>query len=87
MLDLVRIGELFYQLIPKFAMLEPLQLDYPGWLHKFAKEAKPYHVPCELSDQQLPFRSRPSAVDKPRMSKKKINASDSSATCLAIIAD
>lgn len=66
LLDLVRIGELFYQLIPKFAMLEPLQLDYPGWLHKFAKEAKPYHVPCELNEQQLPFRSRAPVAEKPQ---------------------
>lgn len=64
--DKTKWGGLFYQLIPKFAMQEPLPLDYPAWLHKFAKEAKPYHVPCELNDQQLTFRSRAPVVDKPQ---------------------
>ena len=59
LLDILRIGEVFYQLIGTFGICEPLQLPYPSRLSQLAQNVEPYQTPCSLRRPcSIPFIAR-----------------------------
>lgn len=59
LLDILRIGEVFYKLVGTFGIVEPLHLTYPSRLRQFAQHVEPYQIPCALRrPYYIPFRAR-----------------------------
>lgn len=62
LLDLLRIGTVWYELNPRLCLTAPLQLSYPQSLHQFADKVTPYQ-PSELPRKNhAVFRARDEAA-------------------------
>jgi hypothetical protein len=62
LLDLLRIGTVWYELNPRLCLTAPLQLSYPQSLHQFADKVTPYQ-PSELPRKNhAAFKARDEAA-------------------------